>query len=44
MVVVPPQTHASEVEARLRAMNEDAAIIGEIAARKGSDSRVRWID
>jgi phosphoribosylformylglycinamidine cyclo-ligase len=44
MAVVTPQTHASEVEARLRAMNEDAAIIGEIAARKGSDSRVRWID
>ncbi|MFP4031352.1 MAG: phosphoribosylformylglycinamidine cyclo-ligase [Desulfococcaceae bacterium] len=44
MVVVTPQTHASEVEARLRAINEDAAIIGEIAPRKGSDSRVRWID
>jgi phosphoribosylformylglycinamidine cyclo-ligase len=44
MVAVVPESHASEVVARLRAMNEDAAIIGEIAPRKGSDSRVRWVE
>jgi phosphoribosylformylglycinamidine cyclo-ligase len=44
MVAVVPETHASEVVSRLRAMNEDAAVIGEIAARKGADSRVRWTD
>ena len=43
VLAVVPETHAHEVVGRLRAMSEDAEIVGEIVQRKGPGARVKWM-
>ncbi|GBC63622.1 phosphoribosylformylglycinamidine cyclo-ligase [Desulfonema ishimotonii] len=43
MVLIVPETSASDVVGRLGAMNEDARVVGEIIARKGSGPRLKWV-
>ncbi len=44
MIAVVPEEAVPDVLGRLRAMNEDARLIGEVVARKGPGSRVRWTE
>jgi len=42
LVAIVPETAAEDVMERLRAMQENAFIIGEIVERKGSETQVIW--
>ncbi len=44
MIAVVPEQSAGDVMQRLRGMNEDACVVGEIVERKGSGTRVKWND
>jgi phosphoribosylformylglycinamidine cyclo-ligase len=43
MVAVVPEEAAQEILERLRAMNEEAYLIGEVVATKGDAPRVHFI-
>jgi len=42
ILAVVPEAYAQDVVGRLRAMNEDAEVVGEIVQRKGPGARVKW--
>ncbi|MEE4358698.1 MAG: phosphoribosylformylglycinamidine cyclo-ligase [Desulfococcaceae bacterium] len=44
MIAVVPPASAQDVIGRLRAMGEDACVIGEVISRKPSGPRVKWTD
>lgn len=43
MIAIVPPDHANDIRERLHAMGEDASIVGEIVAYKGTGARVKWV-
>lgn len=43
LVAVAPEKEVPDILERLRAMNENAFVIGEVVERKDSGSRIKWI-